>query len=130
MRLIKLFLCGVMLCSAGRAFCQGYVYATGVPTFSTTLPIDHGIVNVNNGDIHLEIPLATNAQRGRLGLEEKLVYDSRIWQIVQNGSGYIWQPNNVPNSMGGLDILIRVWRRNDQLLFTERVGTVSRLSNT
>jgi hypothetical protein len=56
---------------------QGYLYATGSPIYSTSLPIDRGIVNVNNGDIHLEIPLATKQQRGSLSLNEKLVYDSR-----------------------------------------------------
>ena len=79
---------------------QGYLYQTGVPTFSTQIPVENGFINVNNGDIHIEIPLATHSQRGSLQLTERLVYDSRIWKIVQNG-GYSWQPTNVPNSMGG-----------------------------
>lgn len=79
---------------------QNYLYATGSPTFSTQIPIENGFINVNNGDIHIEIPLATHPQRGRLQLNERLIYDSRIWKIVQNG-GYSWQPTNVPNSMGG-----------------------------
>ena len=82
------------------ATAQDYIYATGMPPYSTSLPIDHGVVNVNNGDIHLEIPLATKQQRGDFLLDEKLVYDSRIWKIVNNGS-YIWQPTNVPNASGG-----------------------------
>lgn len=81
-------------------YAQNYVYATGNPTFSTQIPIENGFINVNNGDIHIEIPLATQPQRGRLQLAEKLVYDSRIWKIVSNG-GYSWQPTNVANSMGG-----------------------------
>lgn len=103
MRQPKLLASVVLLCSFYPALGQSnnYIYATGVPSFSSTLPIDHGIVNVNNGDIHLEIPLATHTQRGSLALEEKLVYDSRIWKIVQSGSGYSWQPSNVPNSWGG-----------------------------
>ena len=80
---------------------QSYVYATGIPSFSTQIPIENGVINVNNGEIHIEIPLATHAQRGRLQLNESLVYDSRIWQIVNNGGTYQFQPTNVPDSMGG-----------------------------
>src|SRR5215469_14069118 len=79
---------------------QNYLYSMGNPTFSTQIPIENGFINVNNGEIHIEIPLATHAQRGSLQLNERLIYDSRIWKIV-NGSGYSWQPTNVPNSMGG-----------------------------
>jgi RHS repeat-associated protein len=79
---------------------QNYVYATGNPSFSTQIPIENGFINVNNGEIHMEIPLATHTQRGRIPLNESLVYDSRIWQIVQ-GSGSSWSPTNLPNSMGG-----------------------------
>jgi RHS repeat-associated protein len=85
----------------GRAWAQNYVYATGTPTFNTQIPIENGFINVNNGDIHIEIPLATHGQRGNLQLAERLVYDSRIWKIIQNDSSYSWQPTNVPNSMGG-----------------------------
>ena len=80
---------------------QNYIYATGSPVCATTLPIDHGIVNVNNGEIHLEIPLATKPQRGDMQLNEKLIYDSRIWKIIQNGGSLQWSPTNVPNSQGG-----------------------------
>lgn len=86
--------------SGNTLLAQNYVYQTGSPTFSVQIPIENGFINVNNGDIHVEIPLATQAQRGKLRLDEKLVYDSRIWKIVNNG-GYSWQPTNVPNSMGG-----------------------------
>jgi RHS repeat-associated protein len=79
---------------------QNYLYATGSPTYSTQIPIENGFVNVNNGEIHIEIPLATHAQRGKLQLNERLIYDSRIWRIASN-NGYSWQPTNVPNSMGG-----------------------------
>jgi hypothetical protein len=80
------------------AHAQSYVYATGNPSFSTQIPIENGSINVNNGEIHMEIPLATHTQRGRIPLVESLEYDSRIWQIVP---AYSWQPTNVPNSMGG-----------------------------
>ena len=85
----------------------GYVYQTGSPTFSTQYPIEHGYINVNNGDVHLEIPIAGPPQRGGiLGINARLVYDSRIWKINPNGSSYMWQPNNIPNSMGGWTILL------------------------
>jgi hypothetical protein len=79
---------------------NNYLYTIGNQPFSTQIPIENGFVNVNNGDIHIEIPLAQNAQRGSIPLNERLVYDSRIWKIVSN-SGYFWSPTNVPNSMGG-----------------------------
>ncbi|MGH9585787.1 MAG: RHS repeat domain-containing protein [Acidobacteriaceae bacterium] len=88
------------LLSKSYLHAQDYLYQIGSPTFSTQIPIENGFINVNNGDIHIEIPLATQKQRGRLQLDEKLVYDSRIWKIIDN-SGYSWQPTNVPNSMGG-----------------------------
>src|SRR6266851_4136350 len=56
-----------------------------------------GFINLANGNLHLEIPLAAPPQRGSLGLSEKLIYDSRIWRIV----GGAWQPTNVANSQGG-----------------------------
>ncbi|ADV82717.1 RHS repeat domain-containing protein [Terriglobus saanensis] len=90
-----------ILLGPAAASAQDYLFATGSPAFSTNLPIDQGIVNVNNGEIHLEIPLAVKTQRGgALALQEKLIYDSRIWKFVQNGS-FQWQPSNVPNSVGG-----------------------------
>ena len=79
---------------------QGYVYAIGNQSFSTQIPIDGGFINVNNGEVHLELPLARNVQRGRLQLNERLVYDSRIWKIISNG-GYWWSPTNVASSVGG-----------------------------
>src|ERR1700749_4406192 len=99
-----MFLClGVALIAQVRAHAQNYLYATGNPTFSAQIPIENGFINVNNGDIHIEIPLAVHQQRGRLTLNERLVYDSRIWKIALNPNtgGNWWQPTNVPNSMGG-----------------------------
>ena len=80
---------------------QNYLYATGTPTYSSVIPVDHGFINVNNGELHLEFPLASTAQRGDQILDEKLVYDSRIWKIVQNGSSYGWQPTNINGAVGG-----------------------------
>jgi len=88
------------LIAGSHLYAQDYAYATGGTSFTTEIPIENGYIAVNNGEIHIEIPLATQTQRGRLPVHESLVYDSRIWRILNN-SGYSWQPTNVPNSMGG-----------------------------
>jgi YD repeat-containing protein len=84
----------------GLAHAQNYAYVTGNPTLSTQIPIENGFINVNNGDIHIEIPLAVHQQRGRMQLNERLIYDSRIWRLIYNG-GYSWSPTNIPSSLGG-----------------------------
>ena len=99
-RMLVLLCLALGPCAEQWLYSQNYVYAIGNQPFSTQIPIENGFINVNNGEIHIEISLATHAQRGRLPLNERLVYDSRIWQIISNG-GYSWQPTNVPNSMGG-----------------------------
>jgi hypothetical protein len=90
----------LLLTFVGVVRAQDYIYATGSPTFGVNLPVENGFVNVTNGNLHIEIPLASHEQRGTLRLNERLVYDSRIWKIIDNG-GYSWQPVNVPNSMAG-----------------------------
>lgn len=82
---------------AGQCAAQSYIYAPGSPTFSTAYPVDGGFINVANGNLHLEIPIASPPQRGSLVAVEKLTYDSRIWQPV----GGVWQPTNIPGSMLG-----------------------------
>ncbi len=88
-----------LTCASAKA--QDYVYATGNPNFGVNDPIPGGYINVTNGNVHVTIPLGTFKQRGTLPpIKINLEYDSRIWQIVDNGS-YSWQPTNVPNSMAG-----------------------------
>ncbi len=96
-----------LLCLIGQhlvlrtyATAQDYLSATGSPNFSVNIPVPNGYVNVANGNLHLEFPLASMKQRGNLQLNEKLVYDSRIWKIIHY-SGYYWWPLNVPNSSLG-----------------------------
>jgi RHS repeat-associated protein len=74
-----------------------YTTAAGTPTFTTALPVEMGFTNVANGNLHIEIPLASFPQRGGLTYNARLVYDSLIWNIVNN----TWQPSNIANSMGG-----------------------------
>jgi RHS repeat-associated protein len=90
-----------------------YTTATGTPTFTTAIPVEMGFTNVANGNLHIEIPLASFPQRGRLTYNARLVYDSLIWKI----DGTAWKPTNVPNSMGG-------WR----LITGGEPGTVSYLT--
>jgi len=74
------------------AVAQNYTTMIGTPNFSTDIPVRLGYVNAANGDLHIEIPLGTYAQRGKLTYSARLVYDSRIWQ-----SSNVWEPDNVPN---------------------------------
>ena len=97
-----LWLLLLLVCLAGTTWAQDYVYAVGNPSFSVDIPIEDGYINVANGNIHLEIPISNVKQRGSLQHSSRLVYDSRIWKIIEDSSGnYSWQPNNVPNSMAG-----------------------------
>jgi hypothetical protein len=73
---------------------QNYLYGTGNPTWGINIPIENGFINVANGNVHMEIPIGSQPQRGSLPLTESLVYDSRIWQIVNTGSSYSFQPSS------------------------------------
>jgi len=81
------------------------MYSAGIPTFGTNIPVENGFINITNGNLHLEFPVATMAQRGNLSLNEKLVYDSRIW-LIGHPNNYYWFPNNVPRT----DQLAAGWR--------------------
>ena len=50
-----------------------------MPTFTTAEPVEIGIINVANGNLHIEIPLALASQRGGLEYSAKFTYDSRVW---------------------------------------------------
>ncbi len=76
--------------------------ATGVPVGASTVPVERGFINLGNGNLHIEIPFTSYKERGALSTNLRMVYDSMIWHGVANGSGSSqWQPNNIPNSMGG-----------------------------
>jgi RHS repeat-associated protein len=79
---------------------QSYLNDVGSPVYGVTIPVENGFIDVSNGNLHLEFPLATHPQRGALSLNEKLVYDSRIWMFSSFGThgSYHWWPNNVPGS--------------------------------
>jgi RHS repeat-associated protein len=80
---------------------SSYLDANGLQVWGINLPIDHGYINVANGDVHLEIPLGTHTQRGAVTVNESIVYDSRFWHIVPSGSSYKWQPAGWPGQFNG-----------------------------
>lgn len=61
------------------------------------MPVPGGYVDAGNGNLHIEIPIASMAERGHVPFVAKLVYDSHIWQQVSGA----WQPTNVLNSNSG-----------------------------
>lgn len=99
-RLIRLlFLCLNLF--PAYALAQDYVYAVGNTPFGVNIPIENGFINVANGNLHMEFPFATHKQRGALSLNERLVYDSRIWRILPPTSTTIYYgffPSNIPDA--------------------------------
>lgn len=87
----------LLVIGAGLAEAQDYITAVGRPTFTTHDSVELGFVNVANGNMHLEIPLATFPQRGR-AVDIRMVYDSRIWRVFDDGVSRSWQPTNVPGA--------------------------------
>ena len=106
MRKISLLLCLLPLVSflfsssLHAQVSQSYLNDTGSPPYGVLIPVENGYIDVSNGNLHLEFPLATYPQRGALQLDERLVYDSRIWMFTPYGSNgsYHWWPFNVPSS--------------------------------
>ena len=93
-----LFILHVALLGA-TALCQNsqsYLNDTGSPSYSITIPVENGYIDISNGNLHMEFPLATHPQRGSLSLNEEIVYDSRIWEFAAFGSNgsYHWWPYN------------------------------------
>lgn len=64
-------------------------------------PVELGFVNVANGILHLEIPLASFPQRAGAPLTYKLVYDSRLWYHYVPVSGQTWAINSWATPLGG-----------------------------
>ena len=61
---------------------QSFMDEPGIPAFTTAFPVEHGFINLANGNLHLEFPIASYAQRGNSkALHARLVYDSRFWTI-------------------------------------------------
>lgn len=73
------------------------------PQPGSSLPIEHGAINMANGNVHLEIPLTSSPQRGDIAVGATLVYDSKIWDIVDPcGWGCpFWDPGRYNWREGG-----------------------------
>lgn len=69
-------------------------YAIGHPTFVTPLSVEMGSIDLANGNLNLEFPISSSRQRGTLPGTSALIYDSRIWVPVNNGTSTSWQPVN------------------------------------
>jgi hypothetical protein len=67
-----------------------YLQATGFPAFGVTVPVELGYIDLANGNLHLEIPIAAPPQRGLLKYNARFVYDSRIWQPVVSNGNTVW----------------------------------------
>lgn len=80
-------------------FGQTFMDEPGIPAFTTSFPVEHGFINIANGALHLEIPIASYPQRGsKLEYHARLVYDSRFWTSGnQTPTQSDWQPNGVPS---------------------------------
>src|ERR1700734_1857653 len=87
----------IALCWPTVAIGQGYLQGFGQQAWSVPSPVVGGYVDVTNGNLHLEIPIASIAERGRIPFVAKLVYDSHIWTEVSGSGSTSWQPTNVPS---------------------------------
>ena len=97
LRLVRFVLALAAFCLASDAIAQSYIYDAGSPTYGVNIPVENGFINVSNGNLHMEFPLAQHPQRGDLKLNERLVYDSHFWKIGHY-SNYYWWPDNVPRN--------------------------------
>lgn len=73
-------------------------YEYGQYHWTVPLPVERGYVDASNGNLHIEIPIASIPERGHIPYTASLVYDSHIWNTV---GGTTWQPTNVPGTWGG-----------------------------
>src|SRR4051812_10766035 len=97
---ITFLFCYMFISLPARAQYPNYLLELGSPSFTTAVPFPNGFVNLSNGNLHIEIPLVTVPQRGSRPVTTKMVYDSRIWQIRDNGSSRWWEASNAGNAVG------------------------------
>ena len=79
--LLALSLCLFPIASWSQS--QDYQEERGLPSFASTEPVELGFVNLANGNLHLEIPLAALPERGGRSHTVSLVFDSRFWDVAQ-----------------------------------------------
>ncbi len=91
----------VWLASPHKSCAQSYATDFGSYQWTTPIPVTGGYTDAANGNLHIEIPIASVPERGSVPFVAKLVYDSHIWQRAVVSGSSSWQPTNVPNSWGG-----------------------------
>jgi RHS repeat-associated protein len=91
----------VRLASSHASGAQSYATDFGAYQWTTPIPVTGGYTDAANGNLHIEIPIASVPERGNVPFVAKLVYDSHIWQQARVAGFLSWQPTNVPNSWGG-----------------------------
>ncbi len=88
-----LILVGIVLfgLTSGTARGQGYLTSTGQPSFAAPEPVDLGFTDTANGNLHLDITLASLPQRANgQPLPIHFTYDSSIWNIAGAGLSEYW----------------------------------------
>jgi len=90
---VSFLLSAVLACSRPAA-AQNYFYEYGIYPWSNPVPVPGGYVDAANGNLHIEVPIASLTERGAVPFVAKLVYDSHIWQQVTSGSSTSWVPVN------------------------------------
>src|SRR6266481_5468495 len=70
---------------------QEYLNSQGKPSFTTPQSVDNGFINLATGTLHIEIPMYSLPQRGKIPLNARMVYDSRIWSVF---FGQAWSPDS------------------------------------
>jgi len=136
---VAIVLCGLLGPGAVRLKAQANdpLSDLGVPPFLTTLPVENGWIGMANGNLHLEIPLASFPQRGRPPITIALAYESTIWpdcSICFTGPTAGWRFNNpvVPDGITS-DMLpgpkcpadgIDEWDTYKNFAWTDSSGTV------
>jgi len=92
-------LCAVLAILASQTLIgQSTLTSVGKPTGSAIFPIEHGFVDLSNGNVHLEIPIEGYKQRGDVSVQAAWIYDSNIWSFSINpttGKPTTWEPYNV-----------------------------------
>jgi len=75
----------------------------GDPVHAHTLPVRFGLINLDNGNLHLEIPLYSVPERGEAPVTNTLVYDSTFWNTAALSGGLSMEyPTNSGWGGGGL----------------------------
>ncbi len=81
--------------------------ALGAPPHVNTWPVPGGFVNLDNGNLHLEIPLQTIKERNGQSTS-KLIYDSTFWygEVQYIGATRTQELYATPNAASQVQIVL------------------------